>query len=504
MQDSQLRSFYHRSLALLTDFYQLTMAQSYWKVGLAEREAVFHLFFRRNPFKSGYSVACGLGTALDFLGRFRYAQDDLDYLRSLRGNDGQPLFEADFLEYLRRIEFKCSLDAVPEGSIVFAYEPLLRVQGPLLQCQLLETPLLNIINFQTLIATKASRICRAARGEPVLEFGLRRAQGIDGGLSASRAAFIGGCAATSNVLAGKLFGLPVRGTHAHSWVMTFESELESFRAYARALPNNCVFLVDTYDTLQGVQAAIKIGKDLKRQGHQLAGIRLDSGDLAQLSRRARRLLDEAGFTETAILASNNLDEHIITSLKNQRAQISVWGVGTRLATGHGQGALSGVYKLSAIRTDKRWKYKLKLSEQTFKINIPGILGIRRYRQGTTWIGDVIYDRQLGIEEHCSAIDVLDATRREVFPAGTPYDELLRPVIGRGRMLEKPEPLRLCRERCQRQLQEMKPGIRRFLNPAYYPVGVEERLHKLKTELILQGRGAGRDDFVKPKAGSGER
>ena len=499
MQNNQLRSLYHQSLALLTDFYQLTMAQSYWKVGLADREAVFHLFFRRNPFNSGYSVACGLGTALEFLGGFRYAQDDIDYLGSLQGNDGHPLFQPDFLEYLRKIELKCSLDAIPEGSVVFAYEPLLRVQGPLLQCQLLETPLLNIINFQTLIATKATRICRAARGEPVLEFGLRRAQGIDGGLSASRAAFIGGCAATSNVLAGKLFGLPVRGTHAHSWVMTFESELESFRAYARALPNNCVFLVDTYDTLQGIQAAIEIGKDLKRQGHRLAGIRLDSGDLAQLSRQARRLLDEAGFNETVIVASNNLDEHVITSLKNQRAKISVWGVGTRLATGHDQGALSGVYKLSAIRTGGRWKYKLKLSEQTLKINIPGILGIRRYRKGTTWMGDVIYDQQLGIDGPCSAVDVLDATRREVFPAGTPYDELLRPVIRQGQMIDKPDPLLLCRERCRRQLHEMKPGIRRFLNPAYYPVGLEERLHKLKTDLILQGRGAGSDGLAKPTA-----
>ena len=240
------------------------------------------------------------------------------------------------------------MHGIPEGTIVFPHEPLLRVHGPLLQAQLLETALLNIVNFQTLVATKAARVVLAARGEPVLEFGLRRAQGIDGALAASRAAYLGGCAATSNVLAGRLYGIPVRGTHAHSWVMCFDDELEAFRAYARAMPNNCVFLVDTYDTLDGVRHAIEVGQELRRQGHEMIGIRLDSGDLAWLSIEARRMLDEAGFPKATIVASNELDEQIIASLKDQGATIGVWGVGTRLVTAYDQPALGGVYKLAAI------------------------------------------------------------------------------------------------------------------------------------------------------------
>ena len=261
---------YRGSLALLTDFYQLTMAYGYWKSGNARKEAVFNLFFRENPFQSGFSIFCGLSAVIDYLDNFRFEDSDIDYLTGLRGNDQKPLFEPEFLDSLRAMKLKCDIDAVPEGTVVFAHEPLIRVQGPIVQSQLLETFLLNAVNFQTLIATKAARICYAAKDQPVLEFGLRRAQGIDGSLSASRAAYIGGCEGTSNVLAGRLFGIPVRGTHGHSWVMSFEEELEAFLAYAEALPNNCVVLVDTYDTLEGVRKAVEVGRRLRERGHRVA------------------------------------------------------------------------------------------------------------------------------------------------------------------------------------------------------------------------------------------
>src|SRR3954471_8600757 len=325
--------------ALLTDLYQLTMAYGYWKSGRADREAVFELIFRKPPFRSGFTVVAGLGPAIDFIKGFRFEADDLEFLATLSGNDGKPLFDPAFLEHLKQLRFSCDVDAIPEGTVVFANEPLLRIQGPILQCQLLETALLNLLNFQSLIATKAARVCLAARNDSVLEFGLRRAQGVDGALAASRASYIGGCAATSNVLAGKVHGIPVRGTHAHSWVMSFAEEETAFQAYAEAMPNNCVFLVDTYDTLQGVRRAAKIGKWLREHGHELAGIRLDSGDLAWLSIEARKILDAAGFPKALILASNDLDEHIIQSLKQQGATINVWGVGTKMVTAYDQPAL---------------------------------------------------------------------------------------------------------------------------------------------------------------------
>src|SRR5262245_48739809 len=277
---------------LLTDLYQLTMACAYWKEGIHEREAAFHMSFRTPPFHGGFTIACGLAEVVAYLQALRFDDSDLAYLATLSGADGKRLFDPDFLEYLRALRFVCDVDALPEGTVVFPHEPLLRVQGPILQAQLIETALLNCINFQTLIATKAARICLAARGEPVVEFGFRRAQGVDGGMTATRAAYVGGCAGTSNVLAGKIYGIPVRGTHAHSWVLAFNNELEAFQAYAQAMPANSTFLVDTYDTLQGVRHAVEVGKELRRHGHELAGIRLDSGDLAFLSIQARRILDE--------------------------------------------------------------------------------------------------------------------------------------------------------------------------------------------------------------------
>jgi len=326
---------------LLTDLYQLTMAYGYWKNQVHEREAVFHLFFRKNPFNSGFSVACGLADVIEYIDTFQFDQDELAYLATLKGNDGQPLFDAGFLDYLKHLQFTCDIDAIPEGTLVFPHEPLVRVRGPIIQCQILETALLNIVNFQTLIATKAARICHAAAPEPVLEFGLRRAQGIDGGMAASRAAHIGGCTATSNVLAGMRYGIPVKGTHAHSWVMSFDTEEEAFEAYADAMPNNCVFLVDTYDTLEGVRTAVRVGKRLREKGHELVGIRLDSGDLAYLSIEARKILDEGGFPKALVVASNDLDEHIITSIKQQGGKVGIWGVGTKLVTAYDQPAMGG-------------------------------------------------------------------------------------------------------------------------------------------------------------------
>lgn len=485
------KHLYSSSLSLLTDLYQLTMAYGYWKSGRGEQEAVFHLFFRRNPFKGGYAIACGLEYILDYLQNFHLDNSDIAYLASLKGNDGKTLFEDDFLNYLSNLQFSCTVDAIPEGTVVFPHEPLLRVQGPIIQCQLIETPLLNIINFQTLIATKASRVVWASKGESVLEFGLRRAQGIDGGLAASRAAYIGGCDATSNVLAAKLFGIPVRGTHAHSWVMSFESELEAFETYAEIMPNNCIFLVDTYDTIEGVKNAVKVGQKLREKGYKLAGIRLDSGDLAYLSIQARKILDEAGFTDAVIVASNDLDEEIIESLKNQDAQISVWGVGTKLVTAYDQPALGGVYKISAIRRkDGSWDYKMKLSEQSIKISNTGIQQVKRFEKNGEFIGDMIFDEENFTESSSyTMIDPADSTRFKTFSNENSENLLVR-VFENGKATFQTPDIQEIRNRVKVQLSKFHAGIKRFVNPHSYPVGLEENLWKIKYELIKKLRKKG--------------
>jgi len=491
---NHLASLYARPLALLTDLYQLTMAYGYWKAGITGKEAVFHLTFRDPPFGSGFTVACGLHTATELLADFRFTAQDLSYLGGLTGNDGRPLFEEGFLSYLDKLEFRCDLDAVPEGTVVFPHEPLLRVTGPLLQCQIVETALLNCVNFQSLVATKSARICLAAQGQPVLEFGLRRAQGIDGSVCASRAAYVGGCAATSNLLAGQMFQIPVRGTHAHSWVMCFDDEPAAFEAYARALPNNCVFLVDTYDTLQGVHHAVEAGRRLRREGHELVGIRLDSGDLATLSIQARRILDEAGFPGAAIMASNDLDEWIIADLKQQKAAITVWGVGTKLATAYDQPALGGVYKLSAIRSPgEPWTYRVKLSEQTGKISTPGVLQVRRFtRQGTPWL-DILFDENRPPERRWICVDPLDATRQIETHDATGWEDLLVPVFRQGRLVYDRPPLARVRERTLNQLSRFHEGVKRFVTPYTFPVGLEKGLFETKTRLVRRARGLCQDD-----------
>jgi nicotinate phosphoribosyltransferase len=483
-------------LGLLTDFYQLTMGEAYWSAGMSDHEACFHLSFRANPFDGGYAISCGLEHAIAYLRGFGFAEDDLDYLRQQTGNDGAPLFSEAYLARLADTTLELDVHAVPEGTVVFAGEPLMRVMGPIWQCQLVETALLNVVNFQTLVATKASRVCLAAGGDPVVEFGLRRAQGPDGGLSASRAAYVGGCVGTSNAYAGKLSGVPVAGTHAHSWIMAFDTEIEAFESYARALPNNCTFLVDTYNTLDGVRRAVEVGRRLRDGGHEMIGIRLDSGDLAWLSIKAREILDEAGFPDAVVLASNELDEHLIASLKDQGAAIDAWGVGTKLATSFDQPALGGVYKLSAVREPGgRWEPRIKLSEQFVKVTMPGILGVRRYYDDDGMDGDMVYDVTAPPAKGATMVDPADPTRRKSFSARTRYEELLVPVMESGACVYECPPLAEVRSRAAAQLERLDPSITRFLNPHTYPVGLERAVHDRRIKMIADARGVPVDDLV---------
>ncbi|AUD00775.1 nicotinate phosphoribosyltransferase [Spirosoma pollinicola] len=491
---------YDTSLSLLTDLYQVTMAYGYWKTKTAEKEAVFNLYFRKNPFNGGFTIACGLANVIGYIDNFGFSKKDLRYLKTLVGNDGKPLFEEAFIDYLANLKLTCDIEAIPEGTVVFPNEPLVRVRGPILQCQLLETPLLNLINFESLIATKAARLRLVVENDTLLEFGLRRAQGVDGGMTASRAAYIGGCDATSNVLAGKLYDIPVGGTHAHSWVMSFTDEQQAFDAYADVLPNNVTLLVDTYDSLQGVRHAIETGHRLKQRGYKLAGIRLDSGDLAYLSIEARKLLDAAGFEDTAIVASNDLDETIISSLRQQGAKINVWGVGTKLVTAFDQPALGGVYKLAALRRERSsqpdedgalaWEYKMKLSEQAIKISTPGIQQVRRFSDERGFIADMIYDSERmdgSISKAITMIDPLDFTKRRRFDANQDFDDLLIPVFRLGKRVYEIPDIHSVRAKVQTQLAKLHPGVKRFVNPHTYPVGLEKGLHELKTKLILSLR-----------------
>jgi nicotinate phosphoribosyltransferase len=488
MKNKSIHSIYNQSLTLLTDFYELTMAYGYWKIKQTQKESVFHLFFRRTPFQGGFTIATGLESVIDFIQNFHFDASDLSYLETLLGPDEKPYFDKGFLDYLSKLKFTGQIDAVPEGTVVFPFEPILRVQGPLIECQILESSLLNLINFPTLIATKAARVCLAAKGEPVMEFGLRRAQGIDGALTASRAAYIGGCESTSNVLAGKLFNIPVKGTLAHSWVMVFDDELESFKAYAEALPNNCVFLVDTYDTMEGVKKAIEVGHWLKDQEKKLLGIRLDSGDLADLSIKSRLLLDQAGFKDAYIVGSNELDETIISELKRQGAQINVWGVGTNLVTGKSQAALDGVYKLSAVRNpNEEWKYKLKLSEQMTKVSNPGILQVKRFYEEDNYLMDVLYDIHSPVKEGSRIVDPLDPTKEKNIKKGTQSKDLLIPIFDKGKLVYQSPSLKEIRDYTNQELSRFHVGIKRFLNPHVYYVGMEKTIYDKKIDLIKEIR-----------------
>lgn len=479
-------------MAILTDLYQLTMAYGYFHARV-EKDAVFHLYFRNNPFRGGYAIAGGLASAIDLIENFSFSTEDLEYLSTLTGQDDKPLFDQRFLQYLSELKLDVDVDAVPEGEVVFAHEPLVRVKGSIIHCQLLETALLNFFNFETLIATKASRVAFASQGRAVLEFGLRRAQGVDGALSASRAAYLGGCDATSNVLAGRLFGIPVKGTHAHSWVMSFEDEASAFHAYAEAMPNNCIFLVDTYDTLHGVAHAIEEGKRLRANGHELGGIRLDSGDLAYLSAEARKMLDQAGFPEAKIVASNDLDEEVIASLIEQGACVDIWGVGTNLVTAADQPALGGVYKLSCVRDryDEKWQYRLKLSEQAAKISTPGVQQVRRFYNTVDgekrYLADMIFDCESDRAPVSTIVDPLDVTRRKSISSET-YEDLLVPIFRSGKLVYDEPTLEEARALRASRLKGFHPAILRLLNAHQYPVGLEAGLSRAKTDLILKERG----------------
>ena len=473
-----------KNLALLTDLYQLTMSYGYWKKGRAEDEAVFNLFYRKAPFKGEYAIFCGLEDVLNFLEDFSFDDEAITYLKGLKGNDDKALFPDEYLQYLAELKLSVKVSAPKEGTIIFPHEPMLRIEGPILQCQLLETALLNIVNFQTLIATKAARISYAAQGDSVLEFGLRRAQGIDGGLSASRAAFIGGCNATSNVLAGQRYNIPVKGTHAHSWVMSFDDEQEAFDTYAEVMPNNVVLLVDTYDTVEGVKKAVKTATELRQRGNEIMGIRLDSGDLADLSIKARAILDEAGFPNAAIVASNDLDEYAIMELKERGARINVWGVGTKLATAYDQPALGGVYKLAALKIDGDWQYKIKLSNDKIKVSNPGILQVRRFIRDNQFIADVLYNEGDADLENMEAVSLDGETR---FAVDAEFQDLLQPAFDRGEIAVERQECEAIRAFAQDQLAMLDKDLRSFTNASKYQTGLEKNLDALKNRLLEEAR-----------------
>lgn len=474
-----------RNSALLTDLYELTMAEGYWKEGLRDAEACFYMHFRKNPFEGGYAVACGLDHLAQLVDDFTFTDDDIDYLASLKVPSGNPLFDKDFLEYLRGYELKLDIDAPREGTVVFPQEPMVRVTGPLVDCQLIEPALLNAVNFETLVATKAARICSVTKGS-VAEFGLRRAQGPDGGLRASRAAFIGGCSSTSNVLCGQVFGIPVSGTHAHSWVMSYDTELEAFRAFAKAMPENTILLVDTYDVMQGIENAITVGKEMEERGERLIGIRLDSGDLAWESRKAREMLNAAGLDYVKVFATNDLDEFTIESLEDQGACIDSWGVGTKLAVAYDQPALGGVYKMSAIRQapDEQWEPRLKLSAQIGKRTLPGKLDVRRYYdESGMYCGDMIYDELVGVASE-TITDPTDPLHRKSL-AGRSWSSFLTPLARGGKSVYGKTDCFEAQQHARDEIAKLDPSYTRFLNPGSYPVGLEHQLFETREALIRE-------------------
>jgi nicotinate phosphoribosyltransferase len=462
---------------LFTDFYEIAMLAGFQRQGMLEREATFDLYFRRAPFGGGYAVAAGLGPALEHLSRLRFTDEDLAYL------DGPGVFRDDFLEYLRGWRFRGRIEAAPEGSIVFAKEPILTVSGALGEAQLVETALLNIINFQTLIATKASRLRIAAGEGSIIEFGLRRAQGPDGGHSASRAAIIGGAQGSSNTAAGRDFGLEVVGTHAHAWVQAFDSELAAFRAYADAFPDACTLLLDTYDTLRsGLPNAITVARELAAGGHRLRGVRLDSGDLAYLSRHVRAALDEAGFPDARIVASNDLDEDVIESVRREGGRVDTYGVGTRLVTGNPAAALGGVYKL----VDLDGQARMKLTADRAKAVVPGRKRVwRAVSEDGHYALDVI---SLPDEQPAPGDWVTDPgnpLNRSRMAAGLSLEDLRTTVMLDGRPTINPEDLPTLQARAREGLSRLPEGSTRLLNPHVYRVGLSPRLHALRNDLIAR-------------------
>ena len=477
----------NRNLTLLTDFYELTMMQGYFERNEND-VVVFDVFFRSNPNQSGYSIAAGLEQVIEYIKNLNFTYDDVAYLRGLN------IFSEEFLQYLSGFHFSGDIYAIPEGTVVFPKEPLLKVVAPIMEAQLIETAILNIVNHQSLIATKAARVVYAAEGDGILEFGLRRAQGPDAGLYGARAAMIGGCVGTSNVLAGQLFDVPVRGTHAHSWVMSFADEYTAFKTYANLYPDACILLVDTYDTLKsGVPNAIRVFTEMREAGVELKnyGIRLDSGDLAYLSKKARKMLDAAGFETAVISASNDLDEFLIHDLKVQGAKITSWGVGTNLITSKDCPAFGGVYKLAAIQNpDGKFRSNIKLSENTEKITNPGNKTISR-----------IYDNETGKmradlicfadEKYDEAEDLLlfdpIATWKKTKLAGGTYTmrEILVPIFQNGQCVyESPSVMEIAAY-CKAEKETLWDETKRLFNPHKVYVDLSRKLYDEKQSLLNQ-------------------
>ena len=474
-----------RNLTMMTDLYQLTMMYGYYKCGMRNNLATFDMFYRSKDESTHYAIMAGIEQLMDYIENLHFDDEDIAYLR------GMGIFDEDFLTELRRFAFHGDIQAVPEGTIVFSHEPLIRVTAPIFEAQLIETALLNIINHQTLIATKASRVVQAAEGGTIMEFGLRRAQGPDAGIYGARAAIIGGCVGTSNVLTGQMYNMPAMGTHAHSWVMSFPTELEAFRKYAELFPTSCLLLVDTYDTLRsGVPNAITVFNELREKGYEPKGIRLDSGDLAYLSREARKMLDDAGFPNAIICASGDLDENLIRDLKLQGAAIDTWGVGTKLITSEDCPSLGGVYKLSAEYVDGRVVPKIKISENTVKITNPGVKKLYR-----------IYDKDNG-----KAIADLIALEHETYDESQPltiYDpvntwksmrltnytmkELQVPLFKNGKRVYESPSLMDLQKHCREELDTFWDQYKRLLNPQRYKVDLSDSLWMLKNSMIQQLR-----------------
>ncbi len=472
------------NLTLLTDFYQLTMMHGYYKNNTNET-VIFDMFYRTNPSGSGYAICAGIEQVIDYINELSFCEDDIKYLRSLE------MFDEDFLEYLLNFKFSGDIYAVKEGTVIFPMEPIIKVIAPIMEAQLIETAILNIVNHQSLIATKASRVCYAAKGESVMEFGLRRAQGPDAGTYGARAAVIGGCAGTSNVLAAKKFDVPALGTHAHSWIMSFEDEIEAFRKYASLYPNNATLLVDTYDTLRsGVPNAIKVFNELKEEGKMPTkyGIRLDSGDLAYLSKKARKMLNAAGFHEASIVASSDLDEYLIDSLKTQGAAIDTWGVGTNLITSKDCPAFGGVYKLAAVEKDGKFIPKIKLSENPWKITNPGNKTV--YRVYDKESGKIKADLIALVHEEYSEdrplklFDPLATWKKTYLKAGSyTLKEILVPIFIKGECVYESPSVMEIRKYCKEELDTLWDETRRLINPHDVYVDLSNELYQIKNHLL---------------------
>ena len=477
-----------RNFTLLTDFYELTMMQGYLKSGKHKEKVIFDMFYRKNPCGNGFAICCGLEQVVEYIRNLNFSEEDIDYLRSLG------TFDEDFIEYLRGFHFTGDIYAIPEGTVVFPKEPLIKVIAPVIEAQLVETAILNLVNHQSLIATKAYRVVHAAQGDGVMEFGLRRAQGPDAGIYGARAAVIAGCIGTSNVYAGQKFRVPVLGTHAHSWIMSFPTELEAFKAYARLYPNNCILLVDTYDTLKsGVKNAILCYDAMKEEGITLKrfGIRLDSGDLAYLSKKARKMLDEAGYPEAIISASNDLDENLIESLKAQGACITSWGVGTNLITSESQPSFGGVYKLAATYSDDgKWVPKIKLSENSEKITNPGNKQIYRIIEKDS--GKVFADYIALEEERFSEaedlvlFDPIDTWKKSTLKGGS-YEmrPLLVPIFLGGKLVYNCPSVEEIKAYCKKEQESLWEECRRLTNPHAVHVDLSDKLYEMKKGLLAQ-------------------